>query len=124
MLPLSVVRFIKFSGHHVPDAATFFVLFLHRSFGAVNVLLLLTTRPSLLLFPDPRKSDSDYELGIVKGKRSSAKPSDELSLTSIRTAEELRHDNAYDGETWAATPGDVFYIGSDDAHSRRSRPHI
>ncbi|KLO07850.1 hypothetical protein SCHPADRAFT_944922 [Schizopora paradoxa] len=60
VLPLSVVRWITFSeqscgrSSSVPGAATFAAVFLHGCFGFVNVLLLLTTRPTLLLFDDPR----------------------------------------------------------------------
>ncbi|KAI5123998.1 hypothetical protein M0805_006408 [Coniferiporia weirii] len=53
VLPVSIARWVSFNGHHIPDAATFFSVFLHDMFGAVNVLLLLTTRPGLLLFEDP-----------------------------------------------------------------------
>lgn len=56
ILPVSVVRWISFSGGHPPDAATFASIFLHGMFGAVNVVLLLTTRPNLLLFGGPRRS--------------------------------------------------------------------
>ncbi|KLO07844.1 hypothetical protein SCHPADRAFT_944915 [Schizopora paradoxa] len=58
VLPLSVVRWITFDEKpcesKVPEAATFAVVFLHGCFGFVNVVLLLTTRQTLLLFDDPR----------------------------------------------------------------------
>jgi hypothetical protein len=61
VLPVSVARWTYFGGNNnVPSAATFFAVFTHDLFGAVNVLLLLTTRPGLLLFnavadkPPPR----------------------------------------------------------------------
>lgn len=59
VLPLSVVRWMTFSEQGcgrstVPAAATFSAVFLHGCFGFVNVVLLLTTRPTLLLFDDPR----------------------------------------------------------------------
>lgn len=59
MLPISIIRWIEFvqeqnGGHDkVPSGWTFTAAFLHDMFGAVNVLLLLTTRPNLLLFEDP-----------------------------------------------------------------------
>lgn len=59
VLPLSVVRWITFGEQgcgrsSVPAAATFAAVFLHGCFGFVNVVLLLTTRQTLLLFDDPR----------------------------------------------------------------------
>ncbi|KLO07848.1 hypothetical protein SCHPADRAFT_944920 [Schizopora paradoxa] len=59
VLPLSVVRWITFGEQgcgrsSVPEAATFAAVFLHGCFGFVNVVLLLTTRQTLLLFDDPR----------------------------------------------------------------------
>ncbi|KAI0058572.1 hypothetical protein BV25DRAFT_1786561, partial [Artomyces pyxidatus] len=55
VLPLSVVRWITFRTQlSVPSAATFCVVFLFSLSGACNVLLLLLTRPQLLLFGTPR----------------------------------------------------------------------
>ncbi|KAI5120663.1 hypothetical protein M0805_008000 [Coniferiporia weirii] len=57
ILPLSVARWITFSGSSPePSAATFAAVFIFGLSGAANVLLLLTTRPNLLLF------DSEPEL--------------------------------------------------------------
>ncbi|TDL26008.1 hypothetical protein BD410DRAFT_560778 [Rickenella mellea] len=50
VLPLSVVRWITFHHHQLPPAATFAVIFLFSLSGAANVILLLSTRPNLLLF--------------------------------------------------------------------------
>ncbi|TDL25439.1 hypothetical protein BD410DRAFT_813640 [Rickenella mellea] len=55
VLPLSVGRWIGFvqerhGANHVPPAATFGVTFVFGLSGALNVLLLITTRPNLLLF--------------------------------------------------------------------------
>jgi len=54
VLPVSVARWSQFSGRRVPSAATFFGVSMHDLSGAVNVFLLLTVRPQLLLIrPDP-----------------------------------------------------------------------
>jgi len=59
VMPISVERWITYSeqDHHssktMPNAAYFATAFLHDLFGAVNVLLLITTRPNLLLFEGP-----------------------------------------------------------------------
>jgi len=55
VLPVSVARWSQFSGKNVPSAATFFGVSMHNLSGAVNVFLLLTVRPQLLLLirPDP-----------------------------------------------------------------------
>ena len=50
ILPLSIVRWSFFGGQAVPSAATFIVFFLYCLSGAMNVTLLLFTRPKLLLF--------------------------------------------------------------------------
>lgn len=56
-LPLSVVRWIGFGleshGSEVPSAATFIVTSLYGLSGFLNVLLMLLTRPQLLLFGPP-----------------------------------------------------------------------
>jgi len=62
---MSIVRWITFTDleptcnekkpiSDIPTAATFAAVFLFGSMGFVNVLLLLTTRQTLLLFDDPR----------------------------------------------------------------------
>lgn len=59
MLPISIVRWIEFvqeengGQDHVSSGWAFGAAFLHDMFGFVNVLLLLATRPNLLLFEDP-----------------------------------------------------------------------
>ncbi|KAI0051934.1 hypothetical protein FA95DRAFT_107315 [Auriscalpium vulgare] len=50
VLPLSIVRWYSFRTGSAPSAATFVVMFLFGLSGAANVLLLLLTRPQLLLF--------------------------------------------------------------------------
>ncbi|THH10514.1 hypothetical protein EW145_g1272 [Phellinidium pouzarii] len=53
VLPLSVTRWVSFSRtgtSSVPSAATFAATFLFGLSGAVNVILILSTRPNLLLF--------------------------------------------------------------------------
>ncbi|KAI0276631.1 hypothetical protein BGY98DRAFT_1097988 [Russula aff. rugulosa BPL654] len=50
-------RWLQFSHHHVSSAATFFASSVFHLSGAVNVLLFLTIRPGLLLFPRPRLLD-------------------------------------------------------------------
>jgi hypothetical protein len=65
ILPVSAARWSQFSGRHVPSAATFFGVSMHNLSGAINVLLLLTVRPQLLLLirPDPEEfSDHEIEL--------------------------------------------------------------
>lgn len=79
ILPLSIVRWITFAAGDkaVKSAGTFAVIFLFGLSGAANVLLLLTTRPNLLLF-DSRNYDEDeddddrYTEENLKGTRSSA----------------------------------------------------
>ena len=53
VLPLSVARWLLFTHHHVPSAATFFGVSTFNLSGAVNVLLFLIVRPKLLLFTCP-----------------------------------------------------------------------
>jgi hypothetical protein len=55
VLPLTVARWLLFSHHHVPSAATFFAFSTFHLSGAINVLLFLITRPELLLFPRPEE---------------------------------------------------------------------
>ena len=51
MLPLSIVRWISFSGQNeTPSVATFIVINIYALSGAFNVLLLLMTRSDLFLF--------------------------------------------------------------------------
>jgi len=53
VLPLSVARWLLFSHHSVPSAATFFGVSTFNFSGAVNVILFLIVRPKLLLFTYP-----------------------------------------------------------------------
>ncbi|KAI0066270.1 hypothetical protein BV25DRAFT_1879414 [Artomyces pyxidatus] len=53
VIPLSIARWRGFSGHTVPSSATFFSIVLYNLSGFCNVVLLLTTRPQLLLFAPP-----------------------------------------------------------------------
>jgi len=55
VLPVSVARWSQCSGRDVPSGATSFGVSTHNLSGAVNVFLLLTVRPQLLLLirPDP-----------------------------------------------------------------------
>jgi len=50
ILPLSIVRWIGFTQGAAPSAATFAVISLYGLSGAVNVSLLLYTRPNSVLF--------------------------------------------------------------------------
>lgn len=80
MLPVSIVRWITFGDKtacgvdtRVSPAATFATTFLHNCFGFVNVLLLLTTRQTLLLFDDPKDQKRERprkEPGLGGGKDS------------------------------------------------------
>ena len=65
VLPLSVTRWSHFSGRHVPSAATFFGVSMYKLSGAINVFLLLTVRPRLLLLIRPDQDglgESETEL--------------------------------------------------------------
>ena len=124
VLPVSVARWTAFNhpNSHIPDAATFFTVFLHNSFGAVNVLLLLTTRPNLLLFVDPRSLRRNFESmstvdDMERNNGRAPSPSDNQSVASIRTAEEMRENHTAAG--WAAGTGGVFYDESGDPHWRQ-----
>ena len=57
VLPVSAARWSQFSGRHVPSAATFFGVSMHNLSGAVNVFLLLTVRPQLLLLIRPDQDE-------------------------------------------------------------------
>jgi len=59
VLPLSAARWSQFSGRHVPSAATFFGVSMFNLSGAINVFLLLTVRPELLLLIRPDQDDPD-----------------------------------------------------------------
>ncbi|KAF7376476.1 hypothetical protein MSAN_00063300 [Mycena sanguinolenta] len=50
VLPLSIVRWIAFTQGPMPSAATFAVISMYGLSGAVNVALLLKTRPNSVLF--------------------------------------------------------------------------
>lgn len=54
VLPLSIVRWLGFSGHTIPSAATFGVISVYGLSGMLNVALLLYTRPNSVLFGDGR----------------------------------------------------------------------
>ena len=64
VLPVSAARWSAFvSGDDsVPSGATFFAIFARDLFGAVNVLLLLVTRPGLLILQDPRRNNAEGAL--------------------------------------------------------------
>ena len=57
VLPISVARWSHFTGRHVPSAATFFAFSMYNLSGAINVFLLLTARPQLLLLIRPDKDE-------------------------------------------------------------------
>jgi len=90
VLPVSIVRWATFTKHTVPDAATFFSIFLHDTFGAVNVILLLTTRQELLLFKDPREARAQHH-ATEMGRAPEVSPS---RASSIRTVDEIRDADA------------------------------
>ncbi|KAI0047429.1 hypothetical protein FA95DRAFT_1228378 [Auriscalpium vulgare] len=54
VIPLSIARFRAFNGHHVPVGVTFTATTLFYLSGFANVLLLLITRPTLLLLQPPQ----------------------------------------------------------------------
>ncbi|KIJ53946.1 hypothetical protein M422DRAFT_24943 [Sphaerobolus stellatus SS14] len=53
VLPNSICRWMGFTGHPIPSAATFFSTSLFGLSGLINVLLLWYTRPGLLLLTCP-----------------------------------------------------------------------
>jgi hypothetical protein len=61
VLPLSISRWLQFRNKEVPSAATYFAAQLFNVSGAVNVLLFLTIRSSLLLFSPPEEQSEDEE---------------------------------------------------------------
>lgn len=90
VLPVSIVRWTTFTKHSVPDAATFFSIFLHDTFGAVNVILLLTTRQELLLFKDPREARAQHR-ATEMGRAPETSPS---RASSSRSEDEIRGADA------------------------------
>ena len=66
VLPLSVARWLLFTHHDVPSAATFFGDSMFHLSGAINVLLFLIIRPKLLLFTCPEVGQP-RELGSQNG---------------------------------------------------------
>ena len=69
ILPVSAARWSQFSGRHVPSAATFFGVSMHNLSGAINVLLLLTVRPQLLLLIRPDQDEHGIELAPQNPQR-------------------------------------------------------
>ena len=66
ILPVSAARWSQFSGRHVPSAATFFGVSMHDLSGAINVLLLLTVRPQLLLLIRPNQDElGEHEIELT-----------------------------------------------------------
>jgi len=57
VLPLTIARWLLFSGHHVSSAGTFFAISIFYLSGAINVVLFVFTRPELLLLHRPKKRD-------------------------------------------------------------------
>ena len=92
--------------HDLPTAATFSTVFLHDCFGFVNVLLLLTTRQTLLLFDDPKNQkrerplkdrggvldDWDEGAGGMNGNRRASLSSKDSMLGARREAR-IEHPN-------------------------------
>ena len=114
VLPVSIVRWATFTHHTVPDAATFFTVFLHDSFGAVNVILLLTTRQGLLLFKDPREAQGHHRASDM-GRAPEMSPS---RAPSIRSVEEIL---SADARTDAALELlDAASIGQNTGHPHHS----
>ena len=98
ILPISITRWAYFRGHHIPSEATFFGVFLHDIFGAVNVLLLLTTRPGLLLFDKPKVQLNTLESGTF-GKPNHSRAGTEqsgtvMSLSALSTPSRERHNRS------------------------------
>ncbi|TFY64241.1 hypothetical protein EVG20_g6012 [Dentipellis fragilis] len=74
VLPLSIVRWLTFNtGGSVPSAATFVVITLYGLSGMVNVLLLLLTRPRLLLFSEPLPTTSPIRAPLPEPPRPPSK---------------------------------------------------
>ncbi|KZV92211.1 hypothetical protein EXIGLDRAFT_718599 [Exidia glandulosa HHB12029] len=58
VLPLSVTRWIMFSGHDISSTWTFVGIVPFHLSGLGNVLLLLLTRPSILVFGKPQERET------------------------------------------------------------------
>ena len=66
VLPLTIARWSLFNHKKVSSAATFFSVSVFNLSGAINVVLFLTVRPQLLLFPHPNdfsEAEEAAELG-------------------------------------------------------------
>ncbi|KAI0314284.1 hypothetical protein OF83DRAFT_1064113 [Amylostereum chailletii] len=105
VLPLSVVRFTDFGlaargEGNLPSIATFIVAFLYSLSGAVNVLLLVFTRPNLLLFGMQPGDLLDDD--VIDHKRSMSQDS-EMSAAAIpptRTSPSGRLADETQGTGW------------------------
>jgi hypothetical protein len=72
VLPLSVSRWLEFSGHNVSSAATFFGVVMFNLSGAINVVLFLVFKPQLLLFPRPDELGQPEIALVPQGNNNSA----------------------------------------------------
>ncbi|KAA1473968.1 hypothetical protein DENSPDRAFT_840507 [Dentipellis sp. KUC8613] len=85
VLPLSIVRWLTFStGGNVPSAATFVVITLYGLSGMVNVLLLVLTRPRLLLFSEPLPTTAPVRAPPPRPLSKGRRPDTVGSLQPIR----------------------------------------
>jgi hypothetical protein len=79
VLPTSIARWLKFSGHHVSSAAQFFGASMFNLSGAVNVVLFLVSGSQLLLFAPP---------GVVEPN--SPEPDQGPQLAAVDHADDFR----------------------------------
>jgi len=103
VLPTSITRWLQFGHHDVPTGATFFSSVLFSLSGAINVLLFLTFRPRLLLFPrfetEELSEPSEVELPrgagpAISPSPSNRSPSPETTTTALPVADEGSRNGA------------------------------
>ncbi|KAJ7267536.1 hypothetical protein B0H12DRAFT_1092875 [Mycena haematopus] len=85
VLPLSIVRWIEFTQGTMPSAATFTVVSLYGLSGAVNVALLLKTRPHSVLFGGADTARDD-DIDVGKAPSLSAGGDVESTYSEFRTS--------------------------------------
>jgi len=95
ILPNTVARYLQFSHHRVPSAATFFGTSMFHLFGAVDVALFLIARPGLLLFHRPKLDFLDEEEAQLELSRQSSGPGPE----TVQAVQSLRETHLSSAES-------------------------
>lgn len=67
VLPLSIGRWIQFSTSNIPSAVSFTVDAIFGLSGLINVVLIIRTRPGLLLLSDIPQAPSPGDLTLAVG---------------------------------------------------------